>query len=151
MTIAPLPNSKPIDPMGWFKIGIDKFMDEFNKRLSDDFPGKCELTLYYFNGPSYTKAIWIKVHNVEGIHINVWIRIFHNEHDKKKVNAYSKCEFDCLNWTYVPNYALPPSFKGSDGIWMTDKRKVVKLVPWVKIINELISYLKCLCTGNCKK
>ncbi|MEI7982229.1 MAG: hypothetical protein WCI71_11295 [Bacteroidota bacterium] len=147
MTIAPLPNSTPIDPKGLFKKGIDEFMEVFNRRPSDEFPGKCELTLYYFNGPSYTKAIWIKVHNIH--RVNVWIRVFCNELDKKRVNAYSECKLDCLSWTHVPSYALPPTFNGSGGIWMTDQGNQVRRVSWDIIVNELENYLECLCKGKC--
>lgn len=164
----PLPESKSLTG-DWFEQGLKEFEDLIKKRLvdcdengdkkktkrkltdNDNLCGDCCLEFFYFYDsslthiPTYKNAIWIKVHNLNGI--NIWLRVGFNQHGRKKVEVYSKCDLDCLGLMKERTYALPPDFINNGIIWR--EKHIVADVSFSKIIDRICKLLDCLCNAKC--
>ena len=105
---------------------------------------KLEWFYYYCKSESFKKAIWVKVNNLNKV--NIWIRIGVNKKEKKKVNIYSDSYVGCVKLTKI-NTKFPTLFMKND-IFISDKRKEVKLVTFQEILNEICNNLFCVCNAK---
>jgi len=158
----------------WFFDGLKDFLDAL-RRYFDEHPEdgsftenpdssqinpkgengpclKCKLELFYYyhqNIPrwqGYQNAIWIKVHNINGI--VVWLRVFSNINHLKNVHIYSECKLKCPEFplAYYQNFGLPPTFH-PHGIWREVYR--VQNVNWATVIQWVCDRLPCACSATC--
>lgn len=104
--------------------------------------------------PPQTRAIWIRVFNQNNC--NVWLRIQENlQLQQKRIEIYTKCELNCLDWKFMPDYYIPEVVNGIvtgqfiDPPIFRHPREINNVASWQIIIDQMRQLLPCACTGNC--